>query len=152
MAGCSGQAAGPPTWPGCTRPWSASPAMTSGGSGVIAGWKHGPHQLTYWQTERTFGLAADAAGKDEPTGCRRASCRAYAMTCWKPASRTSSRTAAGRWPWTGPTWSPSPAPARPGRPLRRPRSLVGTPQEQPAAQPGGAVLRVLPVRRDHDAR
>jgi hypothetical protein len=42
--------------------------MTSGGSGVIAGWKHGPHQLTYWQTERTFGLAADAAGKDEPDG------------------------------------------------------------------------------------
>ena len=45
-----------------------------------------------------------------------------------------------------------PAPARPGRPLRRPRSLVGAPQEQPAAQPGRAVLRLLPLRRDHDAR
>jgi hypothetical protein len=36
--------------------------------GVIADWKHGPHQLTYRQTERTFGLAARALGKDEPDG------------------------------------------------------------------------------------
>jgi hypothetical protein len=36
--------------------------------GVLADWKHGPHLLTYRQTERTFGLAADAAGKDEPDG------------------------------------------------------------------------------------
>ena len=36
--------------------------------GVIADWKHGPHQLTYRQTEYTFGLVADAAGKDEPDG------------------------------------------------------------------------------------
>ena len=36
--------------------------------GVIADWKHGPHQLTYRQTEYTFGLMADAAGKDEPDG------------------------------------------------------------------------------------
>ena len=36
--------------------------------GVTADWKHGPHQLTYRQTERTFGLVADALGKDEPDG------------------------------------------------------------------------------------
>ena len=36
--------------------------------GVIADWKNGPHQLTYRQTERTFGLAADVLGKDEPDG------------------------------------------------------------------------------------
>ena len=36
--------------------------------GVIADWKNGPRQLTYRQTERTFGLAADALGKDEPDG------------------------------------------------------------------------------------
>jgi hypothetical protein len=36
--------------------------------GVIADWKHGPHLLTYRQTERTFGLAAAALGKDEPDG------------------------------------------------------------------------------------
>jgi hypothetical protein len=36
--------------------------------GVIANWKDGPHQLTCRQTERTFGLVADALGKDEPDG------------------------------------------------------------------------------------
>jgi len=36
--------------------------------GVPAGWKHGPHLLTYRQTERTFGLVADALSKDEPDG------------------------------------------------------------------------------------
>jgi hypothetical protein len=36
--------------------------------GVIADWKHGPHLLTYRQTERTFGLAADALAQDEPGG------------------------------------------------------------------------------------
>jgi len=36
--------------------------------GVIAGWKDGPHLLTYRQTEYTFGLAARALGKDEPDG------------------------------------------------------------------------------------
>jgi hypothetical protein len=36
--------------------------------GVIAEWKNGPHQLTYRQTERTFGLVAGALGKHEPDG------------------------------------------------------------------------------------
>ncbi len=36
--------------------------------GIIADWEHGPHQLTYRQTERTFGLIARALGKDEPDG------------------------------------------------------------------------------------
>jgi hypothetical protein len=36
--------------------------------GVLADWRHGPHQLTYRQTERTFGLVTDALGKDEPDG------------------------------------------------------------------------------------
>jgi hypothetical protein len=36
--------------------------------GVLADWKHGPHQLTCRQTERTSGLVADALGKDEPDG------------------------------------------------------------------------------------
>ena len=34
------------------------------------------------------------------------------MTCSRPASRRSSRTPAGRWRWTGRTWSPSPGPRR----------------------------------------
>jgi len=36
--------------------------------GIIADWKRGPHQLTCRQTERTFGLVADAVAKDEPDG------------------------------------------------------------------------------------
>jgi hypothetical protein len=36
--------------------------------GVIAEWKTGPHQLTYRQVERTFGLVCDALGKDHPDG------------------------------------------------------------------------------------
>jgi hypothetical protein len=36
--------------------------------GVIADWKHGPHQLTYRQAERTFGLVTAALGKDRPGG------------------------------------------------------------------------------------
>jgi hypothetical protein len=36
--------------------------------GVITMWKHGPHQLTYRQAGRTFGLIAGALAKDEPDG------------------------------------------------------------------------------------
>jgi hypothetical protein len=36
--------------------------------GVLADWGHGPHRLTYRQTEYTFGLVTGALGKDEPDG------------------------------------------------------------------------------------
>jgi hypothetical protein len=36
--------------------------------GVVADWKGGPHQLTYRQTERTFGLVTGALAKDVPDG------------------------------------------------------------------------------------
>ena len=36
--------------------------------GVTADWKHGPHLLTYRQTEYTFGLVAGALASDEPDG------------------------------------------------------------------------------------
>ena len=36
--------------------------------GVLADWKHGPHLLTYRQTEYTFGLVAGALGEDQPGG------------------------------------------------------------------------------------
>jgi hypothetical protein len=36
--------------------------------GVLADREAGPHQLTYRQTEYTFGLVADALGRDEPDG------------------------------------------------------------------------------------
>jgi hypothetical protein len=35
---------------------------------VLADWEHGPHLLTYRQTEYTFSLVAGALGKDEPAG------------------------------------------------------------------------------------
>jgi hypothetical protein len=36
--------------------------------GVTEDWETGPHQLTYRQTERTFGLVTDALAKDAPDG------------------------------------------------------------------------------------
>jgi hypothetical protein len=36
--------------------------------GVMQEWKTGPHQLTYRQSERTFGLVAKALRKDTPDG------------------------------------------------------------------------------------
>src|SRR6516162_4445641 len=36
--------------------------------GVTADWKHGPHRLTYRQTEYTAGLAAHALAKAGPDG------------------------------------------------------------------------------------
>jgi hypothetical protein len=36
--------------------------------GVIAQWNTGPHELTYRQVERTFGLVADKLAKDKPDG------------------------------------------------------------------------------------
>jgi len=36
--------------------------------GIIVDGKHGPHQLTYRQTEYTFGLVTAALGKGEPDG------------------------------------------------------------------------------------
>src|SRR3984957_12002001 len=34
--------------------------------GVLAGWKHGPHLLTYRQAEYTFSLVTPAPGQPEP--------------------------------------------------------------------------------------
>jgi hypothetical protein len=36
--------------------------------GVITDWRHGPHQLTYRQTEYTFALVTGALAEDEPGG------------------------------------------------------------------------------------
>ena len=45
--------------------------------GVTADWKHGPHQLTYRQTERTFGLVTGALAKDVPDGLPSGSAAAH---------------------------------------------------------------------------
>ena len=47
---------------------TALPADDQARLGVTEDWKTGPHQLTYRQTERTFGLVADALAKDVPDG------------------------------------------------------------------------------------
>ena len=46
----------------------ALPADDQARLGVIADWKHGPHQLTYRQLEYTFALVADRLSKDKPDG------------------------------------------------------------------------------------
>src|SRR5215467_3194372 len=66
---CLTQADGRPAH--LTRVHQALTALGEDGQrrlGVLADWKHGPHLLTYRQTERTFSLVADALGKDEPDG------------------------------------------------------------------------------------
>jgi hypothetical protein len=47
---------------------TALPEADQARLGVIAGWKTGPHLLTYRQTERTFGLVVTALAKDAPDG------------------------------------------------------------------------------------
>lgn len=47
---------------------TALPEAVQARLGVTEEWEHGPHQLTYRQVERTFGLVATALGKDEPGG------------------------------------------------------------------------------------
>ena len=47
---------------------TALPGPDQARLGVTEEWEHGPHQLTYRQVERTFGLVVKALGKDEPDG------------------------------------------------------------------------------------
>jgi hypothetical protein len=47
---------------------TALPGADQARLGVMQDWKTGPHQLTYRQVERTFGLVADALAKDDPDG------------------------------------------------------------------------------------
>ena len=95
--------------------------------GVVADWKHGPHVLTYRQTERTSGLVAAALGKDEPDGLPPQALQAVCDDLLEASSPASSRTPAPRWPWTGRTWSPSPVPRRPGAaPAPTPKHPGGT--------------------------
>ena len=116
--------------------------------GVIADWKHGPHQLTYRQTERTFGLVADALAKDEPDGLPSRPLQAACddlLEASIPEQFKDASSVAGRG-LDGPgVLLPPPAGQR--RPVRRPRSVLGAPQEQPAAPRRRAVLRLLLLRR-----
>ena len=103
--------------------------------GVTEDWAGGPHLLTYRQTERTFGLVAGSAATT-PAGCRRAGCSASAMPCSRHPSQPDSKK---RQPVAGGGLDGPgillPAPAARHQRLRRPRSVLGAPQEQPAAHP-----------------
>jgi len=77
--------------------------------GLIEDWNNGPHQLTYRQTERTFGLVAKALSNDQPGG---APSQNLARFCNDPLEASipgQYKNAAPPWRWTGPTWKPSPA-------------------------------------------
>ena len=66
---CLTQADGRPAH--LTRVHRALTTLGEGGQrrlGVTADWKHGPHLLTYRQTEWTFGLVGDALAGDVPDG------------------------------------------------------------------------------------
>src|ERR1039457_2009732 len=66
---CLTQAGGRPA--PLTRVHQALTSLPEAGQrrlGVVTGWKHGPHQLTCRQAERTFALTADVLAKDEPDG------------------------------------------------------------------------------------
>ena len=83
-SGCAtGSCGSAPCWPGMLlsqadhRPahltrvrdaLTALPAADQARLGVTEDWKAGPHQLTYRQTERTFGLVTGALAKDDPDG------------------------------------------------------------------------------------
>ena len=90
-------------------------------------WKTGPHQLTYRQIERTFGLVARRPGKRparrDPVRDARRDLR---RRCSKPASPTSQgrhHRAGGGLDRPGNLLPP----AADGTALRRPRSLLGAP-------------------------
>ena len=121
--------------------------------GVIADWKKGPHQLTYRQTEYTFGLAADALAGNQPGGlpsqALQAVCDDLLDASIPEEFKNASRALAVD--WTDLESFSRPPPPRHQR-LRRPRGVLGPPQEQPAAQRRRAVLRLLPLGRHHDAR
>jgi hypothetical protein len=95
--------------------WTLPRIMRWAGRTPRASWKHGPHQLTYRQTEYTFGLITAALALIRSrTGCPLVTWPASATASLRPASPRNSRTPAPRWRWTGQTWRPSPAPAAKG--------------------------------------
>jgi len=120
--------------------------------GVLADWKGGPHLLTYRQAEYTFRLVRAVLGKDEPDGLPspdlQAACDQLLEASVPQELKDASASLAVD--WTDLESFSRPPPRHPR--LRRPRGVLGAPPEQPAAQRGRAVLRVLPVRRDHGAR
>jgi hypothetical protein len=101
--------------------------------GVLADWKHGPHLLTYRQTERTFGLVTGALAKDPPDGLPSPTLAGICDQLLEASM--SSSTPAPRWRWTGRTWRPSPA--------RRPAAPATAPTPRP---PGDTAPAAAPAK------
>ncbi len=137
-----------PRPPGTSQPARGRPAAARRDRGLETARTSSP-------TARPSGPSACSPAhwpRTSPTACRRRSSPRSAMTCSRHPSRISSRTPAPHWRWTGPTWKPSPGPRPRHQRLRRPRSLLGTPLRRRPRPGQRAVLRLLPLRRHHDAR
>ena len=132
---------------------TALPAADQRRLGVTEDWKTGPHQLTYRQAERTFGLITAALEKQNPDGIPSAALTTVLddlLEASIPAEfKTASASLAADWTDVE-TFSRPPPPRQQG--LRRPRSVLGAPQLQPPRPQRRDVLRVLPVRRHHGPR
>ena len=87
------------------------PAADQERLGVTAGWKAGPHQLTYRQTEHTFHLVVTALSKAEPDGTAsdalQAACDALLEASIPAAHKNSSSSLAADWT-DAETWSRPP--------------------------------------------
>ena len=121
--------------------------------GVPEDWKTGPHQLTYRQTERTFGLVTGALAKDAPDGLPS---QALAADLRRPAGGIHPRSVQGRQHGAGRRLDRRgnllPAAVSRQQRLRRPRSLLGAPLRRRPRPGQRAVLRLLRLGRHHDAR
>ena len=125
---------------------TAQPPADQARLGVLENWKAGPHLLTYRQTERTFGLVADALAKDEPDGLPS---QTLAVICDDlleasiPEEHKHASTALAV-DWTDvETFSRPPPPAPRHQRLRRPRGLLGAPLRRRPRARQRAVLRLL---------
>ena len=112
--------------------------------GVVAGWKHGPHLLTYRQVERTFHLVVTALEKTTPTAPPRPAwppiLDALLEASIPPQHKNTTRALAVDWSDLETFSRPPP----PRRGLRRPRSLLGTPPRRQPRPERRALLRLLP--------
>ena len=117
-------------------------------------WKTGPHQLTYRQTERTFGLVADALAKDVPDGLPSDILAAICdelLEASVPEEHKHQHRAGGGLDRRG-NLLPAAAPRH--QRLRRPRSLLGTPLRRGPGQDselffGYYASAVTMIREEH---
>src|SRR5258708_2950073 len=100
--------------------------------GVIAGWKAGPHRLTYRQTERTFGLVADALAKDAPDALPSDTLATICAALLEASIPDEFKHAT---PALAPDWTDVETPPRPPPPSPPPASPSATRPPPPATPP-----------------